>query len=758
MGLTSLPSRSRTIFFNFSQRCLFTVAGKPNPTAAPYSVVFRSLSTSRAASFLHRDHGFVLSSLSRCVSSMSSSAASTVWRSDAVNGQENVGRLEEEEEEEEDDGVGETSKATIPVRAFLFSTSVDLRSLVEHNKQNFIPPSSRMTNYVVLRFGDFNPLPNGSMDSSLCGSQCCYIVVFQYGSIVLFNVCDHEVDDYLKIVKRHASGLLPEMKKDEYEVRENPTLHTWMQGGLDYIMLQYLNIDGIRTIGSVLGQSIALDYYVRQVDGMVGEFTDINREMEKTGNFTMERKKLFQLVGKANSNLADVILKLGLFERKSKKTDRGATKTMASSVDASGEPIPTSSLLMAASKHIGSRCRAENVAFLKCKKDDPNPEKCLDKGRQVTQCVFNLLRDLHQMCNKELDSFLLRNGVVLPSADTPPVAAFLEAHSGAYTTTRTHNNGSKILFWERHLLRLSNSFMLLLKDNPEFVLRDHENLALQYWELSSRKMMWDSLIRCLVNDSMGKMMSFASSERKSGEELAVTTLLCVNTQNLQLLDGDYSEGDISEVLDVYLHVGGYVPPVFGVLENAARLAVVGRGRNFAGAKYSEWVRLRKHLEKLRPPSVTELLLSNDGDRILEGSLTNFFVVCLKEKHRDGKNEYLRSIEVQTAPLSEGVLPGVLREVITDICLKTGIPFREVSPSWSDRELWTEAFVTNSLRILQHVESIRAPNVWKCIESKTWEEITWVEKKFEGGPGKITTMLQKEVLRKAESEAFSISSF
>lgn len=51
----------------------------------------------------------------------------------------------------------------------------------------------------------------------------------------------------------------------EYEVREKPSLSTWMQGGLDYIMLQYLNIDGIRTIGSVLGQSIALDYYGRQV-------------------------------------------------------------------------------------------------------------------------------------------------------------------------------------------------------------------------------------------------------------------------------------------------------------------------------------------------------------------------------------------------------------------------------------------------------------------------------------------------------------
>ena len=43
---------------------------------------------------------------------------------------------------------------------------------------------------------------------------------------------------------------------------------------------------------------------------MVAEFTDINREMEKTGTFSIDSKKLFQIVGKANYNLADVILKL----------------------------------------------------------------------------------------------------------------------------------------------------------------------------------------------------------------------------------------------------------------------------------------------------------------------------------------------------------------------------------------------------------------------------------------------------------------
>ena len=40
------------------------------------------------------------------------------------------------------------------------------------------------------------------------------MVVFQYGSAVLFNVEDHEVESYLEIVRRHASGLLPEMRKD----------------------------------------------------------------------------------------------------------------------------------------------------------------------------------------------------------------------------------------------------------------------------------------------------------------------------------------------------------------------------------------------------------------------------------------------------------------------------------------------------------------------------------------------------------------
>lgn len=40
------------------------------------------------------------------------------------------------------------------------------------------------------------------------------MVVFHYGSAVLFNIEDHEVENYLHIIRRHASGMLPEMRKD----------------------------------------------------------------------------------------------------------------------------------------------------------------------------------------------------------------------------------------------------------------------------------------------------------------------------------------------------------------------------------------------------------------------------------------------------------------------------------------------------------------------------------------------------------------
>lgn len=52
------------------------------------------------------------------------------------------------------------------------------------------------------------------MDERESVSNCRFMVVFQYGSAILFNVDDNDVERYLDIVRRHASGLLTDMRKD----------------------------------------------------------------------------------------------------------------------------------------------------------------------------------------------------------------------------------------------------------------------------------------------------------------------------------------------------------------------------------------------------------------------------------------------------------------------------------------------------------------------------------------------------------------
>ncbi|XP_050386190.1 uncharacterized protein LOC126802589 [Argentina anserina] len=351
--------------------------------------------------------------------------------------------------------------------------------------------------------------------------------------------------------------------------------------------------------------------------------------------------------------------------------------------------------------------------------------------------------------------FLLTNGVVSDPSNTPPVTTFLETHPGAYTTSRTHSNASLVLFWERHLKRLAESVRILYNANPQLLFGPNKTVV-PLPSLAVDSVLLRSRIGGLVNESMNKVLPVAVEGRREEEELSITTLVSGNLGEL----GESRELELGRngaALDVSIHIGIYVPPVFGVRGKGAQLAVVGRGRDAAAAKYSDWVRIRKPLERFRPPSGTELLLSNDGNRILEGTVSNFFVVCQKDNN-ESKEKTIHCFEVQTASISDGVLPGVIRQLVIEVCLSKGIPFREVAPLWSEREIWEEAFITSSLRIMQHVENVRAPSSWESLHGNSWKDISWKEKQFEEGPGMITTIIQKEIMKKAVSEGYSLSLF
>lgn len=151
--------------------------------------------------------------------------------------------------------------------------------------------------------------------------------------------------------------------------------------------------------------------------------------------------------------------------------------------------------------------------------------------------------------------FLAVNGVSVTSSTdaVPKLSVFLESTSGAYTTTRTHSNASILLFWDRHIRRLSQSVRILADRNPGSF---------------NRAMKYDSIIQVVQRSLEVGLGSTIGKRRCEEEEVMVTTLIdCVG--------------------DAYVHMGIYVPIVFG---DGARVAVVGKGRELAEAKYSKWVK------------------------------------------------------------------------------------------------------------------------------------------------------------------------
>ena len=143
--------------------------------------------------------------------------------------------------------------------------------------------------------------------------------------------------------------------------------------------------------------------------------------------------------------------------------------------------------------------------------------------------------------------------------------------------------------------RLSQSIRILSNQAPQFLFLNPTNLKIVSPSAITLPI-WQPTVQMLVNDSMRKALPIALKERSDYEELAITIHVSGNLEELNVFDS-VDEERVSKILDVTLHLETYRPPAFGILENAAHLAVAGCGRYVAAAKYSDWVRIRKNLEK-----------------------------------------------------------------------------------------------------------------------------------------------------------------
>eukprot|EP00903_Cladosiphon_okamuranus_P010992 g10381.t1 len=147
-----------------------------------------------------------------------------------------------------------------------------------------------------------------------------YVVLFDYGSVIFIHFTKQQQEAHLKRQREFLyedDRITPDdVKTDTHRIVLWSTLPEPARLEPDSTTLRELDLNHITIIGTVLGQTVALDHYGDLVDSMMSKFVAINSGVEKTGKFTAAQKKeLFQLVARNNTVRTDVISKLGILER-----------------------------------------------------------------------------------------------------------------------------------------------------------------------------------------------------------------------------------------------------------------------------------------------------------------------------------------------------------------------------------------------------------------------------------------------------------
>ncbi|KAI5078490.1 hypothetical protein GOP47_0006735 [Adiantum capillus-veneris] len=342
---------------------------------------------------------------------------------------------------------------------------------------------------------------------------------------------------------------------------------------------------------------------------------------------------------------------------------------------------------------------------------------------------------------------LVRKGVLQLQDPGPPLPFLRSQPPGAYTTTRSTNNASNILLWERHMERLAQSVQLLSKEMPHLFPNSPE-----------KSPCFVEHVKSLVQPSLRVGLQKALELRNEGGELLIMAYITGEKEDSK---GKAALVD-QEGFDVYIHISRCMPihPESDA-RKAIRVAIMGLGRFLPNAKHTDWIRTRQALEKTRPKDVTEVILSNDGDLLLEGMITNFFVVVSRRTSAEAElsvnqDQNWNGLMLQTAPL-KGVLPGVVRKLVLEICDENGISSEQSPPSWRYRGSWKEAFTTNSVHLIQPVGHIQSPVHWDGTnephyqQEESWEHFTLK------APGSLTDFIQSQLLDKAAVYSTSIDS-
>jgi len=153
-----------------------------------------------------------------------------------------------------------------------------------------------------------------TLDSSL--NQ--YVSIFKYGSVVFFNVPESQHLEHLTKIRSAAvvtpidEGL---QHTEDYKIYIHNELQQPSVIKATHTNIRTLDSFNITIIGTVMAQTVALDYYAVAVDRMLETFILMNKKIENSGSFqSLDNSGLYKLIASNNTVFTNVLSKLGIFE------------------------------------------------------------------------------------------------------------------------------------------------------------------------------------------------------------------------------------------------------------------------------------------------------------------------------------------------------------------------------------------------------------------------------------------------------------
>jgi uncharacterized Rmd1/YagE family protein len=145
-----------------------------------------------------------------------------------------------------------------------------------------------------------------------------YISAFRYGSVVMFNVPKDSHMEHLEKIREaaNAAPLADGLQyTDDYNVYVDSNLAYPAVIKPKHLNIRNLDSNNLTIIGTVIAQSVAIDYHFAETNRFLDLFSDINTKIESTGSFKgLQVKEMYKIMAANNRVIVSVLYKMGIFE------------------------------------------------------------------------------------------------------------------------------------------------------------------------------------------------------------------------------------------------------------------------------------------------------------------------------------------------------------------------------------------------------------------------------------------------------------